>query len=73
MMAAGITLARIKMVDCTQEECHEMIYNIRKANDAYSKTIGRVYQCPIVLHLKGPDIRTGSLKDVIFSIKRFLL
>lgn len=66
MMAAGMTLARIKMADCTEEECHEMICNIRKANDAYSKSIGRVFPCPIALHLKGPDIRTGSLKDVIY-------
>lgn len=64
MMAAGMTLARIKMADYNQENALDMIRNIRRASDAYSKTIGRVYQLPIALDLKGPDIRTGSFKDV---------
>lgn len=72
MMAAGMTLARIKVLDVTAEDCHEMISNIRKANDAYSKSIGYVYPVPIALYLKGPDIRIGSLKDVIISKNRFL-
>lgn len=59
-----MTLARIKMLELAQEDCHEMICNIRKANDEFSKSIGRLYPCPIALYLKGPDIRIGSLKDV---------
>lgn len=66
MMAAGMTLGRIKMLSCTHDECREMIRNIRKANDAYSKSIGRIYPFPIALYLKGSDIRTGTLKDVTF-------
>lgn len=64
MMAAGMTLARIKMYDCNHDECRKMIQDIRKANDMYSKSIGRVYPFPIALHLKGSDIRIGCLKDV---------
>lgn len=70
MMVAGMTLARIKMADYNQEECQEMIRNIRRATDAYSKSIGRVYPLPIALDLKGPDIRTGSLRDVNTTITR---
>lgn len=66
-----MTLARIKMLELTEEDCHEIISNIRMANDAYSKSIGRVYPCPIALYLKGPDIRIGSLKDVTSFKKAF--
>lgn len=73
MMAAGMTLARIKMLELAEEDCREMISNIRKANDEFSKSIGRLYPCPIALYLKGPDIRIGSLKDVDqFILKQIL-
>lgn len=63
-MHIGMGIARIKMAHYTQEKCKKTIANIRKAVDNYSKRLGRVFPLAIALDLKGPEIRTGSFKDV---------
>lgn len=70
MMGAGMTAIRLKMCHINHEECLSAISTIRTANDNYSKKIGRIYPLPIALDIRGPEIRTGFLKDVIqfFSV-----
>lgn len=63
-MAAGMTMARLKMCHLDHEHCTKILVNIRKACDNYSKRIGRVYPLAVALDIRGPEIRTGCLKDV---------
>lgn len=62
MMKAGMKVARINMSFYSTSECEALIKTIDQARVNYSKKIGRIYPLAIAVDIKGPEIRTGSLK-----------
>lgn len=72
-MDNGMTMLVVKMCHCTDEECHHPFKLINEANDNYSRRIGRVYPLAVGIDIRGPDIRTGSFKNVRLTILCYLL
>lgn len=67
MMEAGMSIARLKMSFFSMDDAKNLIKLIRQANDKCSKRMRRVYPLAIAIELKGPEIRTGSIKDPLKS------
>lgn len=65
MMRAGMSMAVIKLALYTAEEWIAIVKIIREAVDLFSIKIGMVYPLTIAVELKGSDIRTGIIKNVI--------
>ncbi|XP_056633916.1 pyruvate kinase-like [Diorhabda sublineata] len=61
LLANGMRVARL--VAPTIEKLKEILSRVRTMVDIYSRRIGRVYPLAIGLDLRGPEIRTGSLKS----------
>ena len=57
MMKAGMNVARFNFSHGSYEEHHERIERVRRIADELDMTIG------ILLDTKGPEVRTGLLKD----------
>lgn len=69
MMRVGMSMAVIKLALYTAEEWIAIIKTIRQAVDLYSVKIGMVYPLTIAVELKGSDIRTGVIKNVINALR----
>jgi len=60
LLDAGMNVVRLNFSHGTQEYHAEVVENVRKVLKERGQEVG---VCPIMLDTKGPEIRTGKLKD----------
>lgn len=64
MIEAGMNIARINVSHGTREQHIELIKNVRQASDMVEEESGFDPCVAIVVDIKGPEIRTGSLEGL---------
>lgn len=64
MMGAGLGVARVDASSYKGVERLDVVDDIRKAVDKYSKDIGRVYPLAVALDIGCGSIRTGKITEV---------
>lgn len=75
MMKAGMTVARLNFSHGSHEEHGNRIQTIRKAIQTYGGNLGQAYPLALALDTKGPEIRTGMLKEVVqfYTVKKEII